>query len=170
MAVPSILRQLRSTPGVLRSLCTVSEEEAAWKPSPQRWSVLEVLGHLAHVEALGFRGRLERMLSEDNPALPAYDPGAFAASGAYGGRALAGALDAFEQERGQSLRLLEALPDGAVRRTGVHAELGPVTVNHLLHEWPLHDLGHIRQIAELVRAVKYYPHIGPWQRAYTMNP
>jgi hypothetical protein len=132
--------------------------------------VLEVLGHLAHVEVFGFLGRLERMLNEENPALPAYDPDAFAASGVYGGRTLAEALVAFERERDRSLPLLEALPPEAAARSGVHAELGLVTVNDLLHEWPLHDLGHIRQIAELIRAVKYYPYIGPWQRAYTMNP
>jgi len=31
----------------------------------------------------------------------------------------------------------------------------------MLHEWTLHDLGHIRQIAELVRARKYLADAGP---------
>jgi hypothetical protein len=166
----SILRHLRTTPGVLRLICAVTEEEASWKPSPKRWSVLEVLGHLSHVEVAGFRGRTERMLKEDNPSLPPYDPDAFAAAGAYGGRTLAQALDEFERERKISLRLLENLPPGAASRGGLHGELGPVTLRHLLNEWPLHDLGHLRQIAELIRAVKYHPHIGPWQRVYSMNP
>ncbi len=31
----------------------------------------------------------------------------------------------------------------------VHQEAGEITLNQMLHEWALHDLGHIRQIAEL---------------------
>jgi hypothetical protein len=52
--------------------------------------------------------------------------------------------------------MLEALPPDSVTRTGVHGQLGPITAGNLLNEWPLHDLGHIRQVAELIRAVKYY--------------
>jgi len=148
----------------------LTEEEAAWKPSAKRWSALEVLGHLGHVELLGFRHRVELMMREENPKIAPYDPDAFAAAGVFGGRTVSSALDEFEGEREQSLRFLESLPPDCTSRTGIHGELGPITVGNLLHEWPLHDLGHIRQIAELIRAVKYYPHIGPWQRAYSMNP
>lgn len=168
--LPGIL-QLRATPGILRSLVsTLTEQEAAWKPSPSRWSVLEVLGHLSHVELGGFRGRLERMVREENPQIPPYDPDVFAAQGIYGGRTAAAALDEFEQERERSLAFLETLPADSMNRTGVHGELGPIIAGNLFHEWPLHDLGHVRQIVELVRAVKYYPRIGPWQRFYTVNP
>lgn len=165
------MAQLRATQGVLRGLvCAMTAEEAAWKPSPKRWSVLEVLGHLIHVESVGFRGRIERLMQAENPRIDPYDPDAFAAAGVYGGRTLGLALAEFETERQHSLAVLEALPAAAFSRTGVHRELGPVTIENLLNEWPLHDLGHIRQIAELVRAVKYHPHIGPWRKSYPMNP
>ena len=167
MTVP----QLQSTPTLLRALTiALTEQEAAWKPSPKRWSVLEVLGHLSHVEQLGFRHRIERMLAENNPRIEPYDPEAYAAAGAFAGHSLASAVDAFQNQREQSLRLLENLPADAASRTGVHGEFGPINIGNLLNEWPLHDLGHVRQIAELIRAVKYYPHIGPWQKTYTMNP
>ena len=55
-------------------------------------------------------------------------------------------------------------------RTGVHGDLGPVTLRNLLNEWPLHDLGHVRQIAELVRARRFHPNLGPWQAIYPMKP
>jgi hypothetical protein len=167
---PGIL-QLRATPPVLRNLVSaLAEEEAAWKPSEKRWSVLEVLGHLCHVELIGFRGRMERLIREENPHVAGYDPDVYAAQGLYGGRTVAGALDEFERVRQESLAFLSGLPIDLLRRPGVHQEIGPITVGQLLHEWPLHDLGHVRQAAELIRTVKYYPHIGPWQRFYTMNP
>jgi hypothetical protein len=40
----------------------------------------------------------------------------------------------------------------------------------MLNEWAFHDLGHVRQIAELARAVKYYPSMGPFQPQYTVKP
>ena len=40
----------------------------------------------------------------------------------------------------------------------------------MLHEWALHDLGHIRQIAELVRARKYLPGAGSLGADYQLKP
>ena len=40
----------------------------------------------------------------------------------------------------------------------------------MLHEWALHDLGHVRQIAELVRARKYLPGAGPLGEDYQLKP
>jgi hypothetical protein len=34
----------------------------------------------------------------------------------------------------------------------------------------MHDLGHIRQIAELVRAQLYFPGVGPFQADYALKP
>jgi len=162
---------LEQTPRILRLMLRASgEAEYLWKPSPSRWSIAEVLGHLCHVEKLGFRRRVERIMNEDNPLLENYDHNAFAAAGAYSGRTLEDALTEFERERAESLELLRTLPVDAAARPGRHAELGPLTLGHLIHEWPFHDLGHVRQIAELLRAAKYYPHMGPWQKFYTINP
>ncbi len=43
-------------------------------------------------------------------------------------------------------------------------------LSEMLHEWTLHDLGHIRQIAELVRARKYLAGAGAMGRSYKLNP
>lgn len=47
---------------------------------------------------------------------------------------------------------------------------GEITLAEMLHEWALHDLGHIRQIAELVRARKYLPGAGPLGADYQLKP
>ena len=52
------------------------------------------------------------------------------------------------------------LPAAGERRA-VHKKVGPITLAQMLNEWALHDLGHIRQIAELVRARKYLAGAGP---------
>jgi hypothetical protein len=163
--------QLRAMPQVLRALLTgVTEDEARWKPAPGRWSVLEVLGHLAHVEGRGFRGRVLTMLREENPAIDNYDPEAYAAAGEYDAPSLGAALDEFARERGRSLGVLRSLTRETTSRTGRHSKLGTVTILALLNEWPFHDLCHLRQIAELVRSVKFYPHMGAWQKFYKIQP
>jgi hypothetical protein len=163
--------QLRGMPRMVRAVLSgVTEEEARWKPVPERWSAMQVLGHLAHVEIHGFRGRVLRMLREDHPRIESYDPDTFAAAGVYDGAGIADAIDAFARERGLSLAMLRTLSPAALSRGGVHAELGEITIGALINEWPFHDLGHLRQIAELVRAVKFYPHMGAWQRFYTVSP
>ena len=58
--------------------------------------------------------------------------------------------------------------DGA--RTAIHKKVGPITLSQMLHEWTLHDLGHIRQIAELVRARKYIAGAGPLASFYHLKP
>jgi hypothetical protein len=55
-------------------------------------------------------------------------------------------------------------------RTGRHEELGMLSFNQLLNEFPFHDLGHIRQIAELHRSHAFYPHMGVFQKYYSINP
>jgi hypothetical protein len=76
----------------------------------------------------------------------------------------------FHRRRHDNLGHLKRVPTEMHARMGVHPELGPITVAHLLNGWAFHDLGHIRQIAELVRAHRYYPHLGTFQKYYTVNP
>jgi hypothetical protein len=52
----------------------------------------------------------------------------------------------------------------------LHKEAGEITLSQMLHEWALHDLGHIRQIAELVRARKYLGGAGPLGTGYHLKP
>ena len=47
---------------------------------------------------------------------------------------------------------------------------GEITLSQMLHEWALHDLGHVRQIAELVRARKYLAGAGPLGEDYQLKP
>jgi hypothetical protein len=102
--------------------------------------------------------------------LESYDPDVYAAAGAYDRPRLETALEEFARERVLSLSLLRTIAPEEMARTGVHSALGPVTLGNLLHEWPFHDFGHLRQISELVRALKFYPHMGAWQKFYTIAP
>ena len=170
MSLPGI-GQLESTPEILRLLMGgLSEDDTQWKPAPARLSIAEALEHLSHVEGHCFRARVERMAEEDNPAIEPYDTGAYIAAGQYSGRNAEDSFDHFEEQRELNVEYLRGLADAVAGRTGVHPEFGAITVSHVLNEWALHDLTHIRQIAEIIRALKYYPRIGPIQAEYKVNP
>jgi hypothetical protein len=46
-------------------------------------------------------------------------------------------------------------------RTGLHPELGEVTLGQLLATWVVHDLDHVSQIARTMAKV-YADSVGPW--------
>ena len=163
--------QLEATAGILRALLDgVTAEQTQWKPAPDRWSIAEVLEHLSHVEGHGFRSRVERMASEDNPVFEAYDQLAFAAGGQYSGRDAEDSFAHFEEQRDDNIVYLKSLPLSAASRTASHELIGAITLAQLLNEWAFHDLGHIRQIAELVRVIRYWPHMGPFRTFYQVHP
>ncbi len=165
------IEQLEATPEILRALMGgLSEEDANWKPAPGRFSVAEVLEHLSHVEGHCFRLRLDQALEQDGAPWEPYDPEVYEASGQYSGRNAEDSFDHFEEQREDNLALLRNMPAGSLDRAGMHAKLGRITLGELLNEWAFHDLGHIRQIAEIVRARKFYPHMGPFRSQYKINP
>lgn len=51
-----------------------SNTEAGWKPSPDQWSILEVLNHLVDEEALDFRRHLVHILESLDAPWPQIDP------------------------------------------------------------------------------------------------
>jgi hypothetical protein len=145
---------LEKTPRLLETmLCDLPGELLHWKPAPERWSISEVLAHLSEVYA----ECALRMVAEDSPALMKYD--------------LAGEhLALFTRTRRSTLALLVGLPASVGARTGVHSELGSITLSEMLHEWANHDLGHIRQIAGLYRAHAFHPYSGPFMKYSNPQP
>ena len=61
-------------------------------------------------------------------------------------------FDHFEEQRETNVEYLRDLPKGSGDRVALHKSAGRITLSQMLHEWAMHDLGHVRQIVELVRA------------------
>ncbi len=165
------LGQLAATPDILRALLTgVSDEQAYWKPTPDRFSIAELLEHLSHVEGHYFRLVADQIVTAENPEIEPYDQNAYYAAGTYSGRDAEESLAHWEEQREDNVEFLRGLEPDQLSRTAMHPEVGRFTLANLVNEWALHDLGHVRQLAELVRAQLYYPEIGPFQPQYTLRP
>ncbi len=160
---------LAATPGILRGLMSeLTDEDARWKPAPDRFSVAEVLAHLSHSEGHCYRMRVDRFLAETRPTFEPDDAQMYL--DLYRDADPVDAFDHFEEQREANVDFLRELPAEAGGRVALHREAGPITLDQVLHEWALHDLGHVRQVAELVRARKYLEGAGPLGRSYQLKP
>jgi hypothetical protein len=160
---------LAATPAILRGLMAeISEDDARWKPADDRFSIAEVFSHLAHSEGHCYRERVARFLAEDYPEFEPDDARMYL--DVYHNADLEKDLDHFEKHRKANLDLLRGLPAETGNRKALHRSAGEITLSQMLHEWALHDIGHIRQIAELVRARKYLVGAGPLGKEYQLKP
>jgi hypothetical protein len=140
-----------------------------WKPGPDRWSISEVLAHLADIEKV-YSERVRRIVTEDSPALQRYEQPGPNDPAAYSRGSAAEHLKNFVAARRTVVTLLSGVPASAGARTAIHSELGGITLLQLLNEWASHDLGHLRQIAEIYRAHAFHPHSGPFQKYSNPKP
>ena len=164
------LAVLEQTPIVLEKILFAAPDDVwGWKPAPDRWSISEVLAHLAEVETV-FQTRARKIVEEKEPFVESYDQNVAYAAGKYSGGKPREHLRRFCHERDRTLSMLRYLPVEAAQRAANHAEIGRFTLGELLHEWAFHDLGHIRQVAELFRAREFYPRMGGFQRYYSVKP
>ncbi|MGE5176691.1 MAG: DinB family protein [Hyphomicrobiales bacterium] len=160
---------LEATPAILRGLMSeVSDEDARWKPAPDRFSIAEVLAHLSHSEGHCYRARVERFLAEAMPELEPDDAQMYLELYKRGDPEED--LGRFEDQRKANVEMLRGLPAETGSRKAAHRTAGEITLSQMLHEWALHDLGHVRQIAELVRARKYLAGAGPLGHDYHLTP
>jgi uncharacterized damage-inducible protein DinB len=145
-----LLDVYRSTPVTLRALVRqVDDELTRQRPAPGEWSIIEVVTHLADAEEMVVK-RVERMLTEDDPALPAYDPAQLAEMSNYSARNIAEELDRFETVRGALTSRLEQLDDRGWARTGQHEEVGEISVEDMTAHMAAHDSVHLAQIARIL--------------------
>ena len=161
---------LGKTPQLLETL--LGDLPAAllrWKPTPDRWSISEVLAHLSALEQV-YAARVQRIIAEDSPALAKYDLDGAKAREEYSHGSGAENLAHFISTRRTTLAILAKVPASAGARTGVHSELGTITLSHMLHEWAGHDLGHLRQIEELYRGHAFHPNSGPFMKYSNPQP
>ena len=158
---------LPNTPSILAELIRdLTDEELGRKPARDRFSISEVIAHLEHVERTLYGPRVRSLLESDRPALPAYK----APAGGFAGRDTRTTLESYAKEREGNSKALSSIESGDLRRTGTHEVYGPLTLENVISEIAYHDLGHIKQVCELVRWLRFHPRMGPFQKDYSVHP
>jgi hypothetical protein len=136
-------------PWLTTRLRGVAEPVLRRPEAPGKWSVVEVVQHLADSDLVaGFRVRM--VLSEKRPLLQGYDQDRWANDFRYREVPLALALDQLRSLRAANLHLWKQLSPQQLERVGLHAERGPESVGHILRLMGGHDLVHRRQIDRIL--------------------
>ena len=146
----AIARQLRQQAQTIRTLATdISDDQAHWKPTPDTWSLLEVINHLYDEEREDFRQRVDYVLHRPGEDPPAIDPVGWVTDRNYNQRDLAASLQNFLHERDQSVAWLQGLINPAWSNSYHHPSGFSISAADLLACWAAHDLLHLRQLIEL---------------------
>jgi hypothetical protein len=135
--VDLLARQVEDTCRLLEGL---PESRAEHAYAPGKWTIKEVVGHLADSERV-FSYRALRFARGDGAELPGFDEKLYVPAGQFGARSLGSLLDELRAVRRSTVRLLASLPAEAWLRSGV-ASGHPVSVRALACITAGHELHH----------------------------
>ena len=126
-------------------LTGVFGEEEDFIPAPGKWSIRQIIAHIADSEMVGAH-RMRAVIAEENPLLTSYDEKLWVKNLDYAQRKPKQSLESFRRQRAENYELLKNLPESAYARTGNHTEHGTVTLLRLLEIYAEHVENHARQM------------------------
>ncbi|WHZ02873.1 DinB family protein [Neobacillus sp. YX16] len=129
----------------------LSEEALRFKPEANKWSIHQILIHVADSELVSTQ-RMKKVLSEEAPLLMSFDQDAWADTLEYEKLDREQHLHLFNLLRSSMLPILEQLPAQKWERVGIYADAGPFTLKQLLEYRVEHVWGHLAQIASVREA------------------
>jgi hypothetical protein len=152
--ISALLERYRRGAEVLAVVLTgVFGEEEDFTTAPGKWSVRQIVAHLADAELVGAH-RFRQVIAEDNPTIVAFDQDAWTRNLDYARRKPKQSLETFRRIRAENYELLKELPASVFERAGNHTEKGRMTLRQLLEGFAQHAESHARQLQEIRDAYK----------------
>jgi hypothetical protein len=148
------IESLRKAPKRLRKVLKgLSKKQLTRRAEEGKWSIKEVLAHLADGEVV-LGARMRMVASMERPVLVGYDQDAFVRELRYDDVGAEQLLESFAAVRAINVALLERLPDEALARVGVHSERGDESLATMVFMYAGHDRLHETQIERLKDELK----------------
>jgi uncharacterized damage-inducible protein DinB len=129
----------------------LSKKQLSTRPEPGKWSIAEILAHLADAEIVG-SWRMRLVIGQDGVPIQAFDQDVWAEAFDYAKRDPKVSLETFRALRENNLRMLKALPKNLWEHHGMHSERGKETLAHIVRMFAGHDLNHLAQVEGVVKA------------------
>jgi DinB superfamily len=120
---------------------------------PGKWSVAEILAHLADSELVRSY-RIKSILGAPGTLIAAFDQDKWAQSQNYAGRDPKESLRVLRTLREADLKLLRSLRPEQWKHSGMHAERGEESVERIVQLCAGHDINHLRQIEAILTPKK----------------
>lgn len=148
--VSTLLIQLATLAANLRSHLPAQSVDWTARPSPEEWSLVEIVCHLRDVEREVHQARFRALIAQDNAFMPGVSADEWAEERGYRQQDGPAALETFLAARAEMVQLLAPLPAEMWQRQGRHAFLGTTTMHELLFLVARHDEIHWEQIKSLL--------------------
>ena len=124
----------------------LSTAEANTLPAPGKWSISNIVAHLADTEMV-FAFRLRQTLAEQHPIIQPFDQDAWAKR--YAAYTPEAALALFTAARNWNLLFLTTVSQDDRHRPTTHPERGTMTFWTIVETMAGHDINHLRQLEHL---------------------
>ena len=127
-----------------------NKKQLTRKPAPDKWSIAEIVAHLADAE-IAIAWRLRQILSSNAIPIQAYDQNSWARTFDYARRDPRQSLANFTSLREANLALLKSVPRKLWENYGIHQERGNESVSHVVRMVAGHDINHLLQIEAILK-------------------
>ena len=145
----------------------IKEDQSKWKPSPQKWSILEVVHHLYDEEREDFRKRIQSTLEDHKNEWSPINPPQLVIDRKYNEQNFEEIKNKFSNERIESVKWLRNLKSPTWETTYIHPKIGSISAGDLLISWLAHDFLHLRQI--ILLNLQFYKKSGePFSTKYAL--
>jgi hypothetical protein len=131
----------------------VSKQQLTSRPAPEKWSIVEIIAHLAEDE-MATSWRYRQMIEHEGTRLSGFDQDLWAHLGKYQTWSAIEALELFRLLREANLRMLASLSPEQWEHSAEHAERGRLNVANLARHMAGHDINHIRQVEALLQELQ----------------
>ena len=144
----------RATAGKLKKLVRgLSAKQLKWRPEPAKWSIAEIVAHLADTEIVA-SWRMRSVIGENGITIQPFDQDAWASAFQYNKRDAKRSMEIFRILRENKLALLREIPRETWDNYGMHLERGKETIAHLVRMFAGHDTNHVLQVERVVARLK----------------
>jgi DinB superfamily len=131
----------------------ISPARARKRPEPGKWSIAEIVAHLADAELVGGY-RIRAILGAPGCQVIGFDQEVWVTALHYDKRTLGKSFAQYRSLREANLALVKTLTPEQWKHHGVHNERGAETIETIVRMFAGHDLNHFQQIERIIAAKK----------------
>ena len=144
------LRLQAAAPARLKKLLKgVSSAKARKRPAPGKWSIREIVAHVADTELVGGY-RIRAILGAPGTEIIGFDQDVWVTALHYDKRDQKESFEQYRLLRKANLALLKSLTPEQWKHYGNHNERGQETVETIVKMFAGHDLNHFQQIERIL--------------------
>jgi len=136
-----------------KAISGLTPTELQWRPEPAKWSIAEIIAHLADAEIVA-SWRMRSVIGENGITIQPFDQNVWASVFNYRDRDSKRSLELFRVLRENNLAMLKEIPREIWDNYGMHLERGKESIAHLARMFAGHDTNHVLEVERIAKQVK----------------